>query len=116
MAGYAVIEPVRHIALRAPRTRVPPGARAVTAGPPRADATVGGATARGATTVGATTTVGAATIRATTTAGVITAVEPSSPIDIVGRSPGDRFDERLERIRDRLAQATFFLFDPESWR
>ena len=37
-------------------------------------------------------------------------------IDLVGRSIGERVDERWARIREAWSQTVFFLFDAESWR
>ncbi|MGH2478026.1 MAG: hypothetical protein ACRDIL_22495 [Candidatus Limnocylindrales bacterium] len=40
----------------------------------------------------------------------------ASPIDVVESIWDDRLAERLMVMRERWAQATFFLFDPDSWR
>ena len=37
-------------------------------------------------------------------------------IDLVGRSIGERVDERWARIREAWSQTVFFLFDADSWR
>jgi hypothetical protein len=37
-------------------------------------------------------------------------------VDVVDPVPAVSFDERLVRFRERCAQLTFFLFDPDSWR
>jgi hypothetical protein len=36
--------------------------------------------------------------------------------DVVEAIRGDGLAQRLESFRERWAQTTFFLFDPESWR
>lgn len=38
------------------------------------------------------------------------------PIDLVGRPLDVTITERWETFRERWAQTTFFLFDPDSWR
>jgi hypothetical protein len=38
------------------------------------------------------------------------------PVDVVDSVWDDRFSERLASFSERWAQATFYLFDPESWR
>jgi hypothetical protein len=38
------------------------------------------------------------------------------PIDVIDSIWNDRFSERLARLQERWTQATFYLFDPESWR
>ena len=40
----------------------------------------------------------------------------ATPIDIAGRPLETILAERWDAIRERWAQATFFLFDPDSWR
>ncbi len=37
-------------------------------------------------------------------------------IDVVDSIWNDRLSERLVQLQERWAQATFYLFDPESWR
>jgi hypothetical protein len=39
-----------------------------------------------------------------------------APIDLAGRPIDVILAERWDAIRERWAQATFFLFDPDSWR
>jgi hypothetical protein len=39
-----------------------------------------------------------------------------APVDLVGRPIDVILAERWEAIRERWAQTTFFLFDPDSWR
>jgi hypothetical protein len=39
-----------------------------------------------------------------------------APVDLVGRPLEAVLAERLAAFRERWAQTTFFLFDPESWR
>lgn len=41
-------------------------------------------------------------------------IDPS--LDFVESIWDDRFSERLIQWQERWAQATFYLFDPESWR
>ncbi|MGK2851629.1 MAG: hypothetical protein ACSLFN_12050 [Candidatus Limnocylindrales bacterium] len=37
-------------------------------------------------------------------------------IDLVGKPPASPSSERMAALRERWAQATFFLFDANSWR
>ena len=37
-------------------------------------------------------------------------------VDVVDPVPGEALGERFLRFRERWAQLTFFLFDPDSWR
>lgn len=39
-----------------------------------------------------------------------------APVDLVGRPLEAALAERWEAIRERWSQATFFLFDADSWR
>lgn len=39
-----------------------------------------------------------------------------APVDVIDAFWDDPFSERLDRWHERWAQATFFLFDSESWR
>ena len=40
----------------------------------------------------------------------------ATPIDLAGRPFEAILADRWDAIRERWAQATFFLFDPDSWR
>lgn len=40
----------------------------------------------------------------------------AAPIDLAGRPIETILAEHWEAIRERWAQATFYLFDPDSWR
>ena len=39
-----------------------------------------------------------------------------APVDMVGRPIEVTIGERLDTLRERWSQTTFFLFDPDSWR
>ena len=43
-------------------------------------------------------------------------VDDEAPIDHVGRPLDVELAERWEAFRERWAQTTFYLFDPDSWR